>query len=84
MSSLRCACCVAAMLSCPLLAPASELKMPKEVTPALRAACEADVRRLCIDPHPNPTVEKVRICVLSKFAQLGKRCQKEIVSAGLM
>ncbi len=31
----------------------AELKLPKEVTPALRAACETDVRRLCIDLEPD-------------------------------
>ena len=60
---------------------AEEFKLPPEVTPALRAACEADVRRLCITT--NATVETVRQCVLSKFLHLGRRCQVEIASAGL-
>jgi hypothetical protein len=58
-----------------------QLKLPPEVTPALRAACESDVRRLCVGN--NPTVESVRTCVLAKFLKLGKRCQIEIASAGL-
>ncbi len=57
-------------------------KLPPEVTPALRAACEGDVRRLCIGP--SATVSKVKRCVMMKFFQLGKRCQNEIKSAGLM
>lgn len=57
-------------------------KLPPEVTPALRAACEGDVRRLCVGP--SPTVSKVKRCVMVKFFQLGKRCQSEIKSAGLM
>jgi hypothetical protein len=48
----------------------------------LRAACETDVRRLCVGR--NPTVHKVRLCVMAKFFELGKRCQSEIKSAGLL
>lgn len=59
---------------------AESFKLPKEVTPKLRAACESDVRRLCIGA--NPTVEKVKSCVMSKYFQLGKRCQIELASAG--
>ncbi len=55
--------------------------LPPEVTPALRAACEADVRRLCISD--NPTVESVRRCVEQKYAQLGSRCKVQLVAAGL-
>ena len=58
-----------------------EFKIPPEVTPSMRAACESDVRRLCI--NSNSTIETVRNCVLSKFMKLGKRCQVEIASAGL-
>lgn len=56
-------------------------KLPPEVTPKLRAACESDVRRLCIDN--DPTVAKVKQCVMSKFFSLGKKCQFEIAQAGL-
>jgi len=58
-----------------------EIKLPPEVTPALRQACEADVRRLCITSEA--TVQSVKQCVLSKFLRLGRRCQMEIASAGL-
>jgi hypothetical protein len=69
------------LIAAPAVA-AEEFKLPPEVTPRLRAACEGDVRRLCIGA--NPTVAKVKSCVMSKFMRLGMRCQKEIVSAGLM
>jgi hypothetical protein len=59
-----------------------KFKLPPEVTPALRAACETDVRRLCVGR--NPTVHKIRLCVMAKFFKLGKRCQSEIKSAGLL
>ena len=61
-------------------ATAEDLKLPKEVTPALRAACETDVRRLCIDK--DPSVAKVKRCVTVKVFQLGRRCQIELASAG--
>lgn len=56
-------------------------KLPPEVTPKMRAACESDVRRLCIGE--NPTVDKVKSCVMSKFLRLGRKCQFEIAQAGL-
>ena len=62
-------------------ANAAEFTMPSEVTPALRAACETDVRRLCVGE--NPTLSKVRSCVRAKFAQLGGRCKVQIALAGL-
>ena len=66
--------------ACPATAGES-FTLPPEVTPGMKAACESDVRRLCISS--NSTVETVRQCVLSKFMRLGKRCQFEIASAGL-
>lgn len=62
-------------------AAAEDYKLPPEVTPALKAACETDVRRLCIGE--NPSVAKVKSCVAAKFMQLGKRCQFQIALAGL-
>ncbi|HEY7670192.1 MAG TPA: hypothetical protein VH852_06090 [Hyphomicrobium sp.] len=61
-------------------AKAEELKLPPQVTPAMRAACEGDVRRLCVGS--SPTFAKVKRCVAVKFLQLGKRCQIELASAG--
>ena len=69
------------VLSASAAAKAEELQLPPEVTPALRAACESDVRRLCIGS--SPTLAKVKSCVAAKFLQLGKRCQIELASAGL-
>jgi hypothetical protein len=63
------------------MAHAGELKLPPEVTPAMRAACEHDVRRLCIGA--SPTIAKVKRCVMAKFMSLGKRCQIELASAGV-
>ena len=60
---------------------ADEYQLPPEVTPALRSACESDVRRLCIGQ--DPSVSKVKHCIASKFLQLGKRCQMQIALAGL-
>jgi len=69
-----------AALSAGPVAAAEQLKLPPEVTPSMRAACESDVRRLCIGTAP--TIAKVKRCVAVKFMQLGKRCQIELASAG--
>lgn len=71
---------VSATVSASTLAYAEEFQLPKEVTPAMRAACETDVRRLCIGA--NPTVAKVKACVYAKFFKLGRKCQVELASAG--
>lgn len=60
---------------------AEQFQLPPEVTPALRAACETDVRRLCIGK--DPTVAKVKSCVVRKYFQLGRKCQVELASLGL-
>ena len=72
---------VGTVLSASPLAFAEEFQLPPEVTPAMRAACENDVRRLCIGQ--NPTVAKVKACVYSKFFRLGRKCQVELAAAGL-
>jgi hypothetical protein len=69
-----------AALSATPVAIAEQLKLPPEVTPSMRAACESDVRRLCIGK--TPTIAKVKRCVAAKFFKLGKRCQIELASAG--
>lgn len=72
---------LAAALAAPLAAfAADDFQLPPGVTPKMRAACEGDVRRLCLGA--NPTVEKVKACVAAKFLQLGRRCQYELASAG--
>ena len=60
---------------------AQNFKMPPEVTPALRAACENDVRRLCI--ADGATVLTVKGCVTRRFAELSTRCKVQIAAAGL-
>jgi hypothetical protein len=62
------------------VARAEDYQLPPEVTPQLRAACESDVRRLCIGE--NPSEAKVKRCVAAKFAQLGHRCQIQLAMAG--
>lgn len=70
-----------AALSACSAAFAEELKLPPEVTPALRAACESDVRRLgCIGP--SPTYAKVKSCVVAKYMKLGQKCKVELAAAG--
>jgi len=71
---------VCAMSCAAPIAPAEELKLPPEVTPHLRAACESDVRRLCIGG--NPTVATVKQCVAKKFFKLARRCQMELTAVG--
>jgi hypothetical protein len=71
---------ISATLAAASIVKAEELKLPPEVTPSMRAACETDVRRLCIGK--SPTVAKVKRCVAAKFMQLGRRCQFELASAG--
>ena len=60
---------------------AEVLKLPPEVTPKLRAACESDVRRLCVSK--NSTIAKVKRCVAKKFFKLGRRCQMELAAVGI-
>jgi hypothetical protein len=64
------------------LAGDDDLKLPPQITPAVRAACEADVRRLCV--RDDSTADSVKECVMQKFLSLGRRCRTEIASAGLM
>ena len=70
--------CAAAFSSS--VASAEEFQLPAEVTPALRAACESDVRRLCVGT--SPSVAKIKSCVTVKFMQLGRRCQVQLALAG--
>ncbi len=73
----------AVMLAAGLIAPvvANDVKLPPEVTPALRAACEADARRYCI--RDDSTVSGVRQCMLNNFLKLANKCRTQIVLAGL-
>ncbi len=67
-------------VSVPMADATEDIQLPPEVTPVLRAACEQDIRRLCIGD--NPTYEKVKQCVAQKFTQLGSRCRIALASAG--
>ena len=59
---------------------AENFQLPPEVTPAIRAACETDVRRLCVGL--NPSVAKVKYCVYQKYDQLGVQCKWSLKAAG--
>jgi hypothetical protein len=56
-------------------------KIPAEITPAIRAACESEVRALCFGLRP--TEAGVVSCVRKKFNQLGSACQGKLTAAGL-
>jgi hypothetical protein len=60
---------------------AEEMKLPPEVTPELRAACESDVRRIgCVDS--TPTYSEVKSCVIARYAKLGQRCKVQLAAVG--
>ena len=80
-NSMRAVPVAAALLLSVVPAGAQGFSLPPEVTPALRAACEQDVRRLCIGE--NPTVAKVKSCVARRFTELSARCKVQIAVAGL-
>ena len=72
---------VCAVMTASSMAFAEEIQLPPEVTPALRAACESDVRRLgCVDS--TPTYSEVKSCVVAKYMRLGQRCKVQLASAG--
>ena len=72
---------VCAAVSASSLAFAGDVQLPPEVTPALRAACESDVRRIgCVDA--TPTYSEVKRCVIAKYGQLGERCKVQLASVG--
>lgn len=79
--NVRLAAACAAGIGMAAPANADNFQLPPEVTPQIRAACESDVRRLCIGT--NPTVAKVKVCVSAKFSQLGNRCKLQLAMAGL-
>jgi hypothetical protein len=68
-------------MSASSMAFAEEPKLPPEVTPALRAACESDVRRIgCVDS--TPTYSEVKSCVVARYSKLGQRCKIQLAAAG--
>ena len=62
-------------------AKAESLELPAEVTPTVRAACEQDVRRLCLGD--SPTVASVASCMARRYGELSMRCKIRIAAAGL-
>lgn len=71
--------CIA--VSASSMVKAEEMKLPPEVTPALRAACESDVRRIgCLGQ--SATYEKVKSCVIARYMKLGMRCKTQLALAG--
>lgn len=73
---------LAAMFAATCAPAAGAYDLPKEVTPAVRAACEADVRRLCI--REGSTVASVKSCVIRSFGSLNTTCKLRLVAAGLV
>jgi hypothetical protein len=59
-----------------------KFKLPPQITPAIRAACEQNVRSLCVTP--TSTQSSVVSCVRRNFINLNKNCRTELTSAGLM
>jgi hypothetical protein len=59
-----------------------KFQLPPEITPAIRAACESNVRALCVTP--TSTSSTVVSCVRRNFVNLNKKCRNELTSAGLM
>lgn len=81
MTKRRLAAVFAIMTVSTAVAMAEGFSLPPEVTPALRAACESDVRRMCVSE--NATFEKVKSCVLANYRSFGNRCKMQIALAGL-
>jgi hypothetical protein len=59
-----------------------KFKLPPEITPAIRAACEQNVRLLCVTSAS--TQSSIVNCVRRNFVNLNKNCRNELTSAGLM
>jgi hypothetical protein len=57
-----------------------EFELPKQVTPAVRAACEGDVRRFCV--RKGSTLETVKTCVYTNFSKLNAKCQELALAVG--
>jgi hypothetical protein len=59
----------------------NDFVLPKSITPAVRAACESDVRRLCV--RKDSTVDTVTACVYLSFVRFNAKCQQLALQAGL-
>ena len=60
---------------------ADNYKLPASITPAVQAACEGDVRRLCLDS--DPSFSKIKACVIANFGKFGTRCKVQAALAGI-
>lgn len=81
MRSVRALALISGLVAAGTAIAGEAVQLPPEVTPALRAACEADVRRVCVGQ--NPTYAKVKSCVIANYMSFGKRCKLQIALAGL-
>ena len=59
-----------------------KFKLPPEITPAIRAACEDNVRALCVTSASSQS--SIVSCVRRNFTSLNRNCRNELTSAGLM
>jgi hypothetical protein len=75
-------CCVATSIVGSAASADEKFQLPPEITPAIRAACEQNVRQICVTP--TSTQDSIVSCVRRNFISLNKRCRNELVSAGLM
>jgi hypothetical protein len=74
-------CLVAMPAALPAIAD-EKFDLPPQITPAIRAACEQNVRQLCVTA--SSTQDSVVSCVRRNFINLNKRCRNELTSAGLI
>ena len=74
--------CFAATAAVAAAVADEKFQLPPEITPAIRAACEQNVRELCVTP--TSTTSSVVSCVRRNFINLNKKCRSELTSAGLM
>lgn len=56
--------------------------LPPQITPAIREACETDVRRLCV--RDGSTEWSVKTCVLRNLDRLNAQCRQKLDAAGLL
>ncbi len=67
--------------TCVTAAPLMALELPSKITPAVRAACETDVRRMCV--KADSTVASVKACVIRRYESLNGGCKVQLAKAGL-
>lgn len=60
--------------------PVSAEGLPDFVTAKARAACEKDVRRVCVKGGEKVTYQHLKSCISKNFKKMNNDCQYEIVS----